>query len=63
MNSLCFPKTCRLLWTPSPGPIDCVIDAIDTVSAKLALVRLCAARGLPLIASMGTGNKLHPETV
>ena len=56
-----LPENLQALMDAIPGPIDCVIDAIDTVSAKLALVRLCAARGLPLIASMGTGNKLHPE--
>ena len=56
-----LPENLQALMDAIPGPIDYVIDAIDTVSAKLALVRLCAARGLPLIASMGTGNKLHPE--
>lgn len=40
---------------------DYVVDAIDTVTAKLELV-LCAERaGVPIICSMGTGNKLHPE--
>ena len=37
---------------------DYVVDAIDTVSAKLAIAEKCAALGIPLIASMGTGNKL-----
>ena len=37
---------------------DYVIDAIDTVSAKIAIAERCAALGVPLIASMGTGNKL-----
>ena len=41
--------------------ISYILDAIDTVSAKLALATLAAERGIPLIASMGTGNKLHPE--
>lgn len=40
---------------------DYVIDAIDTVSAKLALARHCSKESIPLISSMGTGNKLHPE--
>ena len=35
-----------------------VIDAIDTVSAKIALVEKCKEAGVPIIASMGTGNKL-----
>ncbi len=40
---------------------DCIVDAIDTVSAKIELiVRACGA-GVPIISSMGTGNKLSPE--
>lgn len=40
---------------------DYIIDAIDTVTAKLALVSEAKRRGIPMISSMGTGNKLHPE--
>ncbi|MDY2777944.1 MAG: tRNA threonylcarbamoyladenosine dehydratase [Collinsella sp.] len=43
------------------GPLDHIIDAIDTVSTKLALAKLAEERGLPLISSMGAANKLHPE--
>lgn len=37
-----------------------VVDAIDTVSAKVELAVRCRDAGVPLIASMGTGNKLDP---
>jgi tRNA A37 threonylcarbamoyladenosine dehydratase len=37
-----------------------VVDAIDTVTAKLLLADLCHKAGTPLISSMGTGNKLDP---
>ena len=40
---------------------DYIIDAIDNVSAKLALAEYALTAGIPLISSMGTGNKLHPE--
>lgn len=40
---------------------DYVIDAIDTVTAKLAVIETSLKRGIPVISSMGTGNKLHPE--
>lgn len=40
---------------------DYVIDAIDTVSAKLLLVEKCVAAGTPIISCMGTGNKLDPS--
>lgn len=39
---------------------DYVLDAIDTVSAKLILADLCQKTGTPLVSSMGTGNKLDP---
>ena len=39
---------------------DYVIDAIDTVSAKLLLVERARAAGTPILCCMGTGNKLEP---
>lgn len=42
------------------GKIDYVVDAIDMVSSKLDLVERCKTKGLPIISSMGTGNKLNP---
>jgi tRNA A37 threonylcarbamoyladenosine dehydratase len=40
---------------------DYIIDAIDTVTAKLALVSYAKQEGIPILSSMGTGNKLHAE--
>ena len=40
---------------------DYVIDAIDTVTAKLALISEARELGIPIISSMGTGNKLDPS--
>lgn len=37
---------------------DYVVDCIDTVSAKMELVRRCTALGVPIISSMGAANKL-----
>lgn len=39
---------------------DYVVDAIDTVTGKLALVKKAKAAGVPIISSMGAGNKLDP---
>ena len=39
---------------------DYVVDAIDTVSAKVELAVRCTTLGVPLISCMGTGNKLDP---
>lgn len=40
---------------------DYVVDAIDTVTGKLALVTAAQTAGTPIISSMGTGNKLDPS--
>lgn len=40
---------------------DYIVDAIDTVTAKLALVKKAEEKHIPIISSMGTGNKLHGE--
>ena len=40
---------------------DYIVDAIDTVTAKLAVAEYAKEHQIPLISSMGTGNKLHPE--
>ena len=37
-----------------------MVDAIDTVTGKLALVMKCKEAGVPIICSMGAGNKMDP---
>ncbi|MCX7841608.1 MAG: tRNA threonylcarbamoyladenosine dehydratase [Clostridia bacterium] len=41
---------------------DCsyIVDAIDTVTGKIGLVMAARQKGIPIICSMGTGNKLDP---
>lgn len=43
-----------------PKDTDYVVDAIDTVSSKIALVMWCKEHSIEIISSMGTGNKLDP---
>lgn len=43
-----------------PEDIDYAVDAIDTVTSKLALAEYCYKNDIKLIASMGTGNKMDP---
>lgn len=38
---------------------DYVVDAVDTVTAKIELVMKCKETGVPIISSMGAGNKLE----
>ncbi len=40
---------------------DFVVDAVDTVAAKVELAVRCERLGVPLIAAMGAGNKLDPS--
>ena len=53
-----LPENIEELFQEKP---DYIIDAIDTVTAKIALVKLAKEKEIPIISSMGTGNKLHPE--
>ena len=40
---------------------DYVVDAIDNVTSKLLIIKKCDEGNIPIISSMGTGNKLCPE--
>ena len=40
---------------------DYVVDAVDTVTAKLELVKRAKEAGVPILSCMGTGNKLDPS--
>jgi len=39
---------------------DYVVDAVDTVAAKIAIILAAQASGVPVISSMGAGNKMDP---
>lgn len=41
---------------------DYIIDAIDSVTSKILLIERAKAAGVPIICSMGTGNKLHADS-
>lgn len=41
---------------------DYIVDAVDTVSAKLLLIEKAKEAGVPVISCMGTGNKLNPSS-
>ena len=43
------------------APLTYIPDAVDTVSAKLALASFAYENHIPIISAMGTGNKLRPE--
>ena len=42
---------------------DFVVDAIDTLSPKVFLIKSCIERGIKVVSSMGAGGKMNPEKV
>jgi tRNA A37 threonylcarbamoyladenosine dehydratase len=44
-------------------PHDFVLDAIDNVTAKIALLSACHARGIPVVSAMGAGGRTDPTRV
>ena len=42
---------------------DYLIDAIDIISSKIHLIETCKAKDIPLISSMGMGNKIDPARI
>lgn len=66
INPDCVVRTYPLFYTPETAgqfdftQYDYVVDAIDTVTGKLALVMQAREAGTPIISSMGAGNKLNP---
>lgn len=66
INPKCAVRTYKTFYTPQTAgefdftQYDYVIDAIDTVTGKIALVMQAQEAGTPIISSMGAGNKLDP---
>lgn len=67
INPNCNVETKQIFVTPEniaeiiTDDIDYVVDAIDTVTSKLALAEYCYKNGINIISSMGTGNKIDPS--
>lgn len=47
-----------VMFSKDLSDVDYVIDAIDNVTAKLLLIEEAKKKGVPIISSLGTGNKL-----
>lgn len=45
------------------SPFNYVVDAVDTVSAKLAIIERANSLSIPVISCMGTGGKLDPKKI
>ncbi len=55
-----LPENFDEVTSSLPEHIDYVVDAIDTVSTKLALALYAEQKGIPIISSMGAANKTDP---
>ena len=64
INPECIVNTYALFYTPETAPLfdftryDYIVDAIDTVSAKIELIARAAQAGVPIVSAMGCGNRL-----
>ena len=67
INPDCHVETLKMFYLPETADsinlkdYDYVVDAIDTITAKIELAVRCEKEKVPLISSMGTGNKLNPS--
>ncbi len=67
INPDCDAKALQVYFKPEDTDFlkslhaDFIIDAIDDVPAKIALICGCSELKIPMISSMGTGNRMRPE--
>ena len=67
INPACVVRGYKTFYLPETqgefdfAQYDYVVDAIDTVSGKLALIQQAQAAGTPIISAMGAGNKVDPS--
>lgn len=67
INPACEVRVFKTFYLPENrdrfdfSQYDYVVDAIDTVAAKLSLIEQARAAGVPIISAMGTGNKREPS--
>lgn len=67
INPNCKARAVKLFYLPENaneidlGEYDYIVDAVDTVSAKIALAENAKKTGVPIISCMGAGNKFDPS--
>jgi len=67
INPECKVRTYRTFFLPETQDqfdfheYDYVVDAIDTVTGKLAIIEKAKSAAVPVISSMGAGNKIHAD--
>ncbi|WP_019533535.1 tRNA threonylcarbamoyladenosine dehydratase [Paenibacillus ginsengihumi] len=67
INPDCDAVSLRMFYTEETAeqlfayPLDYVLDASDTISYKIHLIKECLRRKIPIISSMGAANKMDPS--
>ena len=67
INSNIFVEKINMFYLPEKNDkidfakYDYIVDAIDTVAAKISIIEMAKKEGVKVISSMGTGNKMNPE--
>ena len=66
INLECRVRKYKMFFLPETAEMfdfeqyDYIVDAVDTVAAKIALAERASASGVPIICAMGAGNKIDP---
>ncbi len=55
-----YTENTSLPFTPHPSHFTYVADAIDTMRSKISLLETCVKNNIPVISSMGAGNRIDP---
>lgn len=69
INPECDIKSINLFYSADTADgidlseYDCIADCIDTVTSKLLLIKNAKEKCVPIISSMGTGNRLNPAEI
>jgi len=58
-----FIKDDRIIEIITAGNYDYVVDCIDTLTPKVALIKACVDRNIPIVSSLGAGGKMDPAQI
>jgi len=58
-----FIKDDRIIEIITAGNYDYVVDCIDTLTPKVALIKACVDRNIPIVSSLGAGGKIDPAQI
>lgn len=63
INAICEFLTAENIDAIFEGGFDYVVDAIDSIAPKVALIKYCVEHGIKIASSMGAGGKMDPSLI